>query len=63
MAETKKVHFIIERQDTPDSAPYTEEFLLDYRPAMNVVSSLMEIQKNPVNKACLLYTSDAADEL
>ena len=51
MAEQKKVHFIIERQDSPDSAPYTEEFLLDYRPAMNVVSSLMEIQKNPVNKA------------
>lgn len=51
MAEKKQVHFIIERQDSPDSAPYTEEFVLDYRPAMNVVSSLMEIQKNPVNKA------------
>ena len=46
----KSVHFIITRQDSPTSAPYTEEFELPYRPAMNVVSSLMEIQKNPVTK-------------
>lgn len=46
----KTVHFIIERQDSPTSAPYTEEFVLPYHPAMNVVSSLMEIQKKPVNK-------------
>src|SRR5665647_1295261 len=46
----KTVHFIIERQDSPTSTPYTEEFLLPYHPAMNVVSSLMEIQKNPVTK-------------
>jgi len=51
MAETKKkVHFIIERQDGPNSQPYTEEFEVDYRPALNVVASLMEIQKNPVTK-------------
>ena len=50
MAETKKVHFIIERQDSPTSAPYTEEFEVDYRPALNVVAALMEIQKNPVTK-------------
>lgn len=46
----KTVHLIIERQDSPNSAPYTEEFLIPYRPAMNVISSLMEIQKNPVTK-------------
>jgi succinate dehydrogenase / fumarate reductase iron-sulfur subunit len=46
----KKVHFIIERQDGPNSQPYTEEFEVDYRPALNVVAALMEIQKNPVTK-------------
>ena len=48
MAENKTVRFIITRQDTPDSAPYTEEFDLPYRPNMNVISSLMEIRRNPV---------------
>ena len=28
-SETKTVRFIITRQDTPDSAPYDEEFELD----------------------------------
>ena len=44
---TKTVKFIITRQDTPDSKPYTEEFEIPYRPNMNVISSLMEIQRNP----------------
>jgi succinate dehydrogenase / fumarate reductase iron-sulfur subunit len=51
MAETatasKTVKFIISRQDTPESKPYTEEFELPYRPNMNVISGLMEIQRNP----------------
>ncbi|RRJ67337.1 succinate dehydrogenase iron-sulfur subunit [Paenibacillus oralis] len=46
----KKVKFIITRQDDPNSQPYTEEFELDYRPNMNVISALMEIQRNPVNQ-------------
>ncbi|GJM73767.1 hypothetical protein HMSSN036_59830 [Paenibacillus macerans] len=46
----KKVKFIIMRQDDPNSQPYTEEFELDYRPNMNVISALMEIQRNPVNQ-------------
>lgn len=50
MADKKTVHFIIERQDSPTSAPYTEEFEVPYRPALNVVASLMGIQKNPVTK-------------
>jgi succinate dehydrogenase / fumarate reductase iron-sulfur subunit len=45
----KKVKLIITRQDKPDSAPYTDEFELDYRPNMNVISALMEIRRNPVN--------------
>jgi len=49
MAENKTVRFIITRQDTPDSASYEEEFVLNYRPGMNVISALMEIRRNPVN--------------
>jgi succinate dehydrogenase / fumarate reductase iron-sulfur subunit len=44
---TKTVKFIITRQDNQDSKPYTEEFEIPYRPNMNVISSLMEIQRNP----------------
>ena len=47
MAE-KKVRFIIERQDGPNEKPYNQEFDVDYRPGLNVVAALMEIQKNPV---------------
>lgn len=49
MSEKKTVTFIISRQDSPDSAPYQETFVLDYRPNMNVISALMEIRRNPVN--------------
>ena len=44
----KKVRFIIERQDGPNEKPYNQEFDVEYRPGLNVVASLMEIQKNPV---------------
>jgi len=51
MAETKvaskTVKFVITRQDTPDSQSYTEEFEIPYRANMNVISALMEIQRNP----------------
>ena len=46
--EKKTVRFIITRQDSPDSQPYEEEFELEYRPNMTINSSLMEIQRNPV---------------
>ncbi|KXG42996.1 succinate dehydrogenase iron-sulfur subunit [Tepidibacillus infernus] len=45
----KTIHLIITRQDGPDKPSYTEEFRVPYRPNMNVISALMEIQKNPVN--------------
>ncbi|MED2972983.1 succinate dehydrogenase subunit B [Bacillus sp. OV194] len=45
----KTIKFIITRQDSPESAPYQEEFELSYRPNMNVISALMEIRRNPVN--------------
>ena len=50
MAEQKFVTFVIERQDGPDSKPYTQEFDVPYRPSLNVVAALMEIQKNPVTR-------------
>jgi succinate dehydrogenase / fumarate reductase iron-sulfur subunit len=45
----KKVKFVITRQDGPEETRYEEEFELDYRPNMNVISALMEIQRNPTN--------------
>jgi succinate dehydrogenase / fumarate reductase iron-sulfur subunit len=47
MAETKKIKLVVTRQDGPYSQPYTEEFEVPYRPNMNVISALMEIQRNP----------------
>lgn len=44
---SKKIKLIITRQDGPDSASYTEEFEVPYRANMNVISALMEIQRNP----------------
>ena len=49
MAEKDTVTFIITRQDDADSTPYDETFHVPYRKNMNVISGLMEIQKNPVN--------------
>ncbi|EPE62817.1 succinate dehydrogenase and fumarate reductase iron-sulfur family protein [Exiguobacterium sp. S17] len=48
-SEHKDIRFIIERQDGPDQATYSEEFSVPYRPNMNVISALMEIRRNPVN--------------
>ena len=41
----------VKRQDSPETSPYWEEFHVPYKPNMNVVSSLMALQKNPVNAA------------
>ncbi|CAH2717189.1 Fumarate reductase iron-sulfur subunit [Neobacillus rhizosphaerae] len=49
MGTEKTIHLIITRQKDAQSAPYTEEFMVPYRSNMNIISSLMEIQKNPVN--------------
>jgi succinate dehydrogenase / fumarate reductase iron-sulfur subunit len=38
----------IRRQDRPGSVPYWQDFEVARRPSMNVVSCLMDIQKNPV---------------
>ncbi|QSO53265.1 succinate dehydrogenase iron-sulfur subunit [Alicyclobacillus curvatus] len=46
----KTVQLIIERQDNPNSQPYTQEFEIPYVSGMNVIACLMEIQRNPVDK-------------
>lgn len=45
----KTVKFVVTRQADPKTSSYTEEFELAYRPGMNVISALMEIQRNPVD--------------
>jgi succinate dehydrogenase / fumarate reductase, iron-sulfur subunit len=37
------------RQKNPDSTPYEEVFDVPYKPRMNVISVLMEIQARPIN--------------
>ncbi|QKY69608.1 succinate dehydrogenase iron-sulfur subunit [Lentibacillus sp. CBA3610] len=49
MAEQSTVTFVITRQDSPDASPYKETFEIPYKTNMNVISGLMEIQRNPVN--------------
>ena len=46
---TVEIH--IRRRANPDASPYWEQFVIPYRPNLNIISCLMEIQKNPVNKA------------
>ncbi|TDM15732.1 succinate dehydrogenase iron-sulfur subunit [Macrococcus bovicus] len=48
MAE-KTIELVIRRQANPESTPYDEKFVIPYRPNMNVIAALMEIQRNPVN--------------
>jgi succinate dehydrogenase / fumarate reductase iron-sulfur subunit len=43
------IKFVVKRQDSPESKPYQEEFEIPYRPNMNVISALMEVQRNPQN--------------
>ncbi|CAM3427911.1 succinate dehydrogenase iron-sulfur subunit [Marinicrinis lubricantis] len=45
----RTIRLTVTRQDDPSSKPYKEEFEIPYRPNMNVISALMEIQRNPVN--------------
>src|SRR5467141_3103621 len=68
MAEHKSVVIRIERQDTPSSASYWEEFELAWHPGMNVISSLMEIAANPVTRegkptTPITYDSNCLEEV
>src|SRR2546427_356498 len=46
----KTVLFKIRRQANPSAAPHWEEFALPWHSGMNVISSLMEIARNPVTR-------------
>ncbi len=67
MAE-KNVQFKIRRQETPDAKAHWEEFELAWHPGMNVISSLMEIARNPVTKdgkatTPITYDSNCLEEI
>lgn len=47
MAKFEKVILRIKRQERIETKPYWEEFRLAYRPYMNVITCLQEIQKHP----------------
>jgi succinate dehydrogenase / fumarate reductase iron-sulfur subunit len=44
---TESIRLQVKRQDSPTSNPYWEEFEIPYQPRQNVVSVLMEIEKDP----------------
>ncbi len=50
LAETGTIFVTVKRQAGPDAASYEEVFEVPYRPRMNVISVLMEIQRNPINQ-------------
>jgi succinate dehydrogenase / fumarate reductase, iron-sulfur subunit len=50
MADEKTVLFKIKRQANPTAPSYWEEFELSGHPGMNVISSMMEIARNPVTR-------------
>ncbi len=45
----RTIRLKVRRQDRPGSKPYWQEFVLPYRSNLNVISCLMEIQRNPVD--------------
>ncbi len=47
-AQAKTIRFEIKRQDNEESKPYWHVFEIPYREDANVISTLMEIRKNPV---------------
>jgi succinate dehydrogenase / fumarate reductase iron-sulfur subunit len=67
MAE-RTVLLKIKRQNTPSSQPYWEEFELAWHPGMNVISSMMEIARNPVTRGGrpttpITYDSNCLEEV
>ena len=68
MADTKTVQFKIRRQATPTTEPHWEEFSLPWHPGMNVISSMMEIARNPVTRdgkatTPITYDSNCLEEI
>ena len=50
MANAGTIFVTVKRQESPATAAYEETFEVPYRPRMNVISVLMEIQRNPTNE-------------
>jgi succinate dehydrogenase / fumarate reductase, iron-sulfur subunit len=48
MAEQKFIELRIKRQEGPGTPSYLEEYKLPYRANANIISCLMEIQRNPL---------------
>ncbi len=46
---SKNIQVLITRQNDPKGSSYTEEFSIPYRPNMNIIGLLIDIQKNPIN--------------
>src|SRR5215470_5770762 len=68
MAESKTVLFKIKRQATPTESARWEEFELTWKPGMNVISSMMEIARNPVTRdgkttTPITYDSNCLEEV
>ena len=67
MAE-KTVLFKIRRQDSPSTSPRWEEFELAWHSGMNVISSMMEIARNPITRqgkatTPITYDSNCLEEV
>ncbi|HEY1462133.1 MAG TPA: succinate dehydrogenase iron-sulfur subunit [Terriglobales bacterium] len=68
MAKSKTVLFKIKRQSNPNDNPQWEEFELEWHPGMNVISSMMEIARNPVTRdgqatTPITYDSNCLEEV
>src|ERR1700738_3675324 len=64
----KTVAFEIKRQASPDAPAVWEKFELEWRPGMNVISSMMEIATNPVTAdgrptTPITYDSNCLEEI
>ena len=67
MAE-EKVRFVIRRQDTPQTKDRWEEFDIRLRPGMNVITALMDIAADPVDRfgnrtTPIAYESNCLEEV
>jgi succinate dehydrogenase / fumarate reductase iron-sulfur subunit len=68
MTNTKTVLFKIKRQASPTAESRWEEFDLAWHPGMNVISSMMEIARNPVTRdgrptTPITYDSNCLEEV
>src|SRR3954467_15854653 len=64
----KTVIIKVKRQADPQSKSYCEEFELQCKPGMNVISSFMDIAANPVTKdgkatPPIVYDSNCLEEI